>query len=385
MKKTLTLIIVCTLVFLSACGPNLGSIQPTSTSGGSAYDESGSTSIASPSTPVLSSTFLPSISFDVEGVDIEPIRTHRTIAVLPLTPLSSNEPSDSLAWTLYSTDDGWTKSLLSIAVESSEVLWFGTLTSGIVRFDGKTWSRYTTEDGLADNAVRELILTPDGNLWVGTAGGGISYFNGKSWITYTTKDGLAGNHIQAMELAPDGTLWVATDTRGLSYFDGQAWRQAILPDEWCPIDIFNITISADGDLWAGGVGCISHFDGTQWFYYMLGGWTYVSDMLISPNGVLWFGHGDTGVPGFSSLEGEQLVYYTSEDDSSINGISALAIDGAGGLWVGGYRGGITYFDGEYARTSSTPFGVVKVFDIAVTDGVIWITSDKGLIRYSPSE
>ena len=40
---------------------------------------------------------------------------------------------------------------------------------GLFRFDGTTWRRYTTADGLNSNSVKQVEATPDGGLLVGTA------------------------------------------------------------------------------------------------------------------------------------------------------------------------------------------------------------------------
>ena len=49
-------------------------------------------------------------------------------------------------------------------------LWFGT-EGGVSRFDGESWTTYTTEDGLASNDVWSIAMTPDGALWFGARGG----------------------------------------------------------------------------------------------------------------------------------------------------------------------------------------------------------------------
>jgi ligand-binding sensor domain-containing protein len=55
-------------------------------------------------------------------------------------------------------------------VASDGALWFGTR-GGVSRFDGGTWTTYTTDDGLADNYVTSIAVAPDGALWFGTFGG----------------------------------------------------------------------------------------------------------------------------------------------------------------------------------------------------------------------
>jgi ligand-binding sensor domain-containing protein len=46
----------------------------------------------------------------------------------------------------------------------------------VSRFDGIAWTNYTTEDGLASNAVNAIALDAEGALWFGTDGGGVSRF-----------------------------------------------------------------------------------------------------------------------------------------------------------------------------------------------------------------
>lgn len=54
-----------------------------------------------------------------------------------------------------------------------------TATDGeVVRWDVRTgdYVKITTDDGLADNAVRAIAVAPDGALWFGTWDGGVSRY-----------------------------------------------------------------------------------------------------------------------------------------------------------------------------------------------------------------
>ena len=50
-------------------------------------------------------------------------------------------------------------------------MWFGTWGGGVSRFDGSTWTSYSTADGLVHHQVRSLAADTAGHMWVGTAGG----------------------------------------------------------------------------------------------------------------------------------------------------------------------------------------------------------------------
>ena len=41
------------------------------------------------------------------------------------------------------------------------------LLSGVSKFDGTTWTTYTTADGLADNYVTAIAIDAQGNKWFG--------------------------------------------------------------------------------------------------------------------------------------------------------------------------------------------------------------------------
>ena len=75
------------------------------------------------------------------------------------------------AWTRLPLDlnlvDG--AALTALAVAPDLDLWLGG--DGLARFRGGQWSKLTTADGLADNQVEHVLVTPDGAVWAATAGG----------------------------------------------------------------------------------------------------------------------------------------------------------------------------------------------------------------------
>lgn len=114
-------------------------------------------------------------------------------------------------------------------------IWFcyiGPSRAGVTRYDGKTWTTYTTQDGLVDDRVRRIYSGTDGALWFGTDAG-ISRFDGNSWTNYTVEDGLPGNRINRMWQSSNGAFWFLTyDGRAASFTpDGIAPQTAISAPE----------------------------------------------------------------------------------------------------------------------------------------------------------
>jgi len=90
----------------------------------------------------------------------------------------------------------------SIAVSKDGVAWFGFShratfdidpcgdrsdfdeEHGIYRYDGKTWTPFTAENGLVDNKICAITLDASGNVWFGSFDKGVSRFDGHDWKTY---------------------------------------------------------------------------------------------------------------------------------------------------------------------------------------------------------
>ncbi len=123
---------------------------------------------------------------------------------------------------------------------SEHILWVGTNNglNKIIIDDSKSdnsnfpiiknISRFTIEDGLADNSIKSIVEDEDGNLWLGTSSG-ISFFNvqKKSFINFISDDGIIGNdfnHCAALKY--DNNLIFMGSTSGLNYFNAAAISQS---------------------------------------------------------------------------------------------------------------------------------------------------------------
>ena len=78
------------------------------------------------------------------------------------------------------------------------LMWFGTGDGGVSRYDGKAFTNFTVEDGLAHTNVLCILEDRQGHLWFGTFGGGISRYDGRVFQTLSRKDGLAHDAVQAI-------------------------------------------------------------------------------------------------------------------------------------------------------------------------------------------
>lgn len=142
----------------------------------------------------------------------------------------------------------------SIAIDAAGNKWFGT-DNGVSKFDGTTWTTYTTADGLADNYVEAILIDAAGNKWFGTLGG-VSKFDGITWTTYTTANGLVGNLVRSIAIDTFGNKWFGT-WGGVSKFNGATWTTYTAANGLASFRVCSIAIDATGNKWFGTGGGVS--------------------------------------------------------------------------------------------------------------------------------
>jgi ligand-binding sensor domain-containing protein len=54
-------------------------------------------------------------------------------------------------------------------------------------FDGKTFTNYSTKDGLFNETNRTIVKDKNGNIWFGSYDMGLSKFDGKVFTSFTEK------------------------------------------------------------------------------------------------------------------------------------------------------------------------------------------------------
>ncbi len=74
--------------------------------------------------------------------------------------------------TTYSSEQGLYGLISEIMCDHNGNMWFGTDGGGVIRYDGRSFTNYTTAHGLGSNTVRSMAESPNGDLWFGTDGGG---------------------------------------------------------------------------------------------------------------------------------------------------------------------------------------------------------------------
>jgi ligand-binding sensor domain-containing protein len=348
--------------------------------------------------------------------------------------VAETAPYAPIAWTEFDTHDDPVRTL---AMEGDD-LWMG-LMKGMIRFNPRQreyeiFTPANTKGGFVSGAVYVISIDSRGNKWVGTYGGGLSSFNGRTWKRYTTEDGLGDNWVYDIKYDHHGTMWVAT-WNGVSVFDGKRFRTYRVTDGLIDKWVYSIALDRNGIFWFGTEGGISRFDGKSWVTFThedgVGGDTgervtteelaspfpsatsndpggreeYGSgfmkhhmkagkqNVMANPNFIIssvvdgrnrkWFGTWGAGV---SVFDGTAWTNYTKKNGLGGNFIFTLVLDRDGRVWAG-TNGGASWFDGTRWRTIDRTKGLLDNNVLSMLfdgQGRRWFGTAKGLSVFKGS-
>lgn len=119
---------------------------------------------------------------------------------------------------LYDATNGLPTSDANFILGASDgYIWIGGY-SGIIRYDGSTFTRMDTVSGLTNG--RGLFEDSSGKIWVGTNDNGVVVLNGEDSTHITYKEGLPSSSIRVFAEDNEGNVFIGT-TAGLCYADAE--------------------------------------------------------------------------------------------------------------------------------------------------------------------
>jgi len=144
----------------------------------------------------------------------------------------------------------------SFASDRGGHVWIGfSGDAGLVRYDGRVFTRFTARDGVPPGQIRNVLADSQGRLWAATYRSGLCRIDQPEssrpqFRTYTTADGLSSNETQALVETANGDLYVGT-ARGIDRLAATTgrWTHYTSHDGLPPGEMQGALRDRQGSLW----------------------------------------------------------------------------------------------------------------------------------------
>lgn len=289
---------------------------------------------------------------------------------------------------------------------------------------------------LNDKFIHSILKDRDGGVWIGTYFGGINYLSPLSSLFTVVEAGAGcGRIISKFCEGPDGSIWIGSDDGGLSRYDprtgsyepvaidprAQALNIHALTVDGCRLwvgtygdglyrvdlrtrrmkhftqaateldnlDVYSLFRDSRGQLWIGTkMGICRYDDASETIRCAvgLGHNSDVVDICEDTHGHLWFASLGKGLIRYDHADGK-FAFLSREPEGGISDfVSCLAVEGDN-LWIGTHGSGLCRYDiasGTLVREfDRLPYGNCAVFQIVQNGTELWLTTNRGLLKYNP--
>lgn len=284
--------------------------------------------------------------------------------------------------------------ILKVFEDNTGNIWFGSDGAGLsyydehlVKFNVLT-SKQVPEDIHVD-VSRAITVDSIGQIWLGTSGKGLTKINRSSdeMATYTTENsGLSSNRIMSL-LYDSGSIWIGHQNTGLQLLkSNQVYKNFNNTKGWA---IWKIYKDSTNNIWlctrTNGLVQINK-NGKIVKQYVIANSALTTNnirtIIQDSKGNFWIG---TDTDGLFKLD--HVSNTLTKIDAIKKGVKSLAISNDK-IWIGTNGDGIKSIDitnnefNEYIYDYDFPNQVIYAI-IPDDNGDFWITTNKGISRFSP--
>lgn len=155
----------------------------------------------------------------------------------------------------------------SVAVAREGTVWVGTLDGGLCGLRGGRGVRFTTANGLVDDAVLAVCVDAAGSVWASTGAGTVHRFTPTNTVRYDAVNGLPGVAVTAMIPAMSGGLWLGAEDGSILREERGKFRVVQTGEKVGRRPVLALHESEEEQLWigtTGGLACWSRGTSASW-------------------------------------------------------------------------------------------------------------------------
>lgn len=298
----------------------------------------------------------------------------------------------------------FTSGIRSIFQDSKGNYWFGSIREGVALYNGKSFTYFSTNEGLRDNQILSIQEDKNGIVWFESQNG-VSSYDGRSIQDVT--GGITGNY-KGEWMKSDKDLWFGAGIKeGVYRFDGHNLRYLAFPDPKTinPNNLYGVTSFSKGKnniIWFGTYAGVFGYNGKD--FRIINDETlgldvedeplHIRSILEDSKGRLWIGNNGIGVllkEGDSIInfsDKNKLIHPTSgrKGDKSLPGtlehVFTITEDSKGNIWFGDRDAGIWKFDGVKMTNYTMKDGLTNDNALSIFEddhGELWFGMEDGKV------
>ncbi len=280
----------------------------------------------------------------------------------------------------WTTDDGLPQNAVTAILQTRDgYLWLAT-SDGLARFDGLQFTVFNkgNSKGIGSNRFAMLFEDRHGALWAVTDEDWLVKYQAKVFTTYTPKDGLPAGIVKQIEENEAGELQIVIGNRMARWKDGRFSSQAIDDLLQLPLGAGRSDCSKLARLEAGRLHWYSR--GRLATYFLHPGLPdfKLRSVYEDQHGTIWLA---TENAGLVSLRDGRFTVYPVKEPSQIGG--PIQADRKGSIWMSGdysWLGG--YSNGRFTRYTAREGFQTSAANCFYEDreGNFWVGTSDGLYR-----
>jgi len=277
-------------------------------------------------------------------------------------------------------------------------LWIGTRDRGLLHMHHGRTDWFAQSDGLSGDHINSFLEDREGNIWVATVNG-LDRFRDFAAATISVKQGLSNADAGSVLAASDGSVWIGTRDGLDRWKDGQitifhkrngrsltaADRNGVraIADSGLPDDYIGSLLEDNrGRIWVFSPGGVAYFEHGRFTPVGAAPGKYVHSAAEDGAGGLWVSPDEVLGHRLRSGVIEEIPWARLGREDKAWALAADPVQG--GLWLGFWQGGVTYFQGgqvraSYATADGLGQGRVNSFQLD-RNGTLWAATQGGLSR-----
>lgn len=246
--------------------------------------------------------------------------------------------------------------------------------------------------GLRGNVVGRFFEDHQHRIWIATDDAGLDCFNPQtnSFVSYPGKAAMGKYNVHAL-FADENNLWVGTYGNGVIRMNmATGAQQVFLTDGMASGgNAYCIYRDRKKRLWAATMDGANLFDeGQQKFSKIKSFKSLTIDIKEDPQGNVWFATQGGGLWRLDKNNAWKQYKYVENDSTSLvsDQVNCLAIGEKGQLYVATSEGLCEFLPSKgIFRRISIDAPSQDFTSLVISQGVMWISTSKGIVKYTPGE